>query len=250
MGSDTITAVASLVRNDVWGIDLLQSFSSAFIPGGGIIAEPVIYEPETTDFSSALNLLNDRVTSLLASFPERRIGIYLISFSEGETILSEAITHASLDRVRWYGSSSFAQNQSVLINEPGAQFALDHNGLPSPVLGLEEAAKNTWDPLIKAIREETGEEADIFSLVAYDILWLAAQTFLVSDYTSGIDHMKEAFFLQADHYYGATGRTSLDSNGDRAFGNFDFWAIRKPTQNFDWKRIAVYNTASGILIRF
>ena len=65
-----------------------------------------------------------------------------------------------------------------------------------------------------------------------------------------IEKFKTAFMFQADHFYGASGRTSLETNGDRAFGNFDFWAIIPSDPDFEWVRTATYNTATGRLIRY
>ena len=49
--------------------------------------------------------------------------------------------------------------------------------------------------------------------------------------------------------FGATGNTKLDENGDRAVGNYDFWAVKHDSTGYNWKRIAKYNSVSGTLVR-
>jgi hypothetical protein len=47
----------------------------------------------------------------------------------------------------------------------------------------------------------------------------------------------------ADSYNGITGTTILNQNGDRKYGDYDFWAVRNSGSNHDsfaWKRIGKY----------
>ena len=250
MQADTILAVFPMVRDDVWGTELFSGFATLFSKAGFYVGDRVLYATTTTEFSGFLNTLDGIVALGFVPYNPKRIAVYLISFSEGETILAQAGNYTSLNQVKWYGSSSFAQNSNVLQNSRAATFAITHRGISSPVLGLEEGARDKWQLLDEQIFAISNDHPDIFSLIAYDILWLAAKTQWVCDYGNGIEQFKNAFTLQADQFYGATGRTALDENGDRASGNFDFWSIRQDAAKYIWSREAVYNTATGQLVRF
>jgi ABC-type branched-subunit amino acid transport system substrate-binding protein len=64
-----------------------------------------------------------------------------------------------------------------------------------------------------------------------------------------IDLVKNAFVNEADNYFGASGNTQLDENGDRAFGNYDFWAVKADSTGYSWKRVARYNSLNDLIIR-
>jgi ABC-type branched-subunit amino acid transport system substrate-binding protein len=54
------------------------------------------------------------------------------------------------------------------------------------------------------------------------------------------DTVKAELVRQANMHTGATGKTTLNAAGDRAFGTFDFWAICKMDGSFAWHRVATY----------
>ena len=60
------------------------------------------------------------------------------------------------------------------------------------------------------------------------------------------ESLKVALAGIAETYTGATGMTKPNAAGDRAFGNFDFWAICRENGSFAWKRVAVYQSEEGI----
>jgi len=60
---------------------------------------------------------------------------------------------------------------------------------------------------------------------------------------------KLAFVDEAANYFGASGNTALDVNGDRAVGNYDFWAVKQNPSGYLWQVVAQYNSATGILTR-
>ncbi len=62
--------------------------------------------------------------------------------------------------------------------------------------------------------------------------------------------LKTEFVHQAEIYDGVTGNTTLDVNGDRAVGNYDFWGIKQQSSAFSWVVVARYNSATGVLTRY
>jgi hypothetical protein len=59
---------------------------------------------------------------------------------------------------------------------------------------------------------------------------------------------KAAFVSEADKYQGITGSLALNSKGDRANGDFDFWAVRLENGSYAWVRIGTYS--GGVLTIF
>jgi ABC-type branched-subunit amino acid transport system substrate-binding protein len=87
-------------------------------------------------------------------------------------------------------------------------------------------------------------------LAAYDILWTTVMTSLTQKQQPDFESFKAHFIETAGDYYGATGRTELDENGDRKHVFYDFWTIKKENDAYLWQLSAKYNTTDQLLRRF
>ena len=127
-------------------------------------------------------------------------------------------------------------------------FSYTH-GVPCPLFGLDDAAKNKWLPLQERIKSQVSRIPDVYSYTAYDALWVLVKTYQDSGKDPSINMLKSAFIHEAGNYFGASGNTQLDENGDRAIGNYDFWAVKNDSAGYGWKRVARYNSLYGTLTR-
>jgi len=245
---DSIRVIVPIIRNDVWGNDLLGATSTNFTARGGVIYSPVKYDPKATAFGSELTQLDANVNTLLATYSPSQIAVYLCSFGEGTGILSSAGNYSHIKSVSWYGSSAFAQNGSLTADTAASGFAASHN-LPCPIFGLDESARDKWGPLTDRITESIGRSPDVYALTAYDAVWVGLKTYLTTGTSADIATFKLAFTDEAANYFGASGNTTLDVNGDRAFGDYDFWALRQNPSGYLWQVTARYNSATGVLTR-
>jgi len=245
---DSIRVIVPIIRNDVWGNDLLGSTGSGFTGKGGVVFTAVKFDAGTTDFSSSLTQLDANVNTLLASYTPAEIAVYLCSFGEGSIILASSGNYPHLKSVAWYGSSAFAQNASLIADTAACGFASSH-GLPCPIFGLDESARAKWEPLKERIMESIGRNPDVYALTAYDAVWVGLKTYLVTGTRTDIATFKLSFVDEAANYFGVSGNTTLDVNGDRAVGNYDFWAVKQNPSGYLWQIVARYNSATGILTR-
>jgi branched-chain amino acid transport system substrate-binding protein len=248
---DKVKVIVPFIRDDLWGNDLLASTRKNFIKSGGEVLSPVKYTPGATDFSGLLNDLNVAVGLELGQHNPNEVAVYMLSFAEGSSIMAAAKNYSHLNNVYWYGGSAFAENPSVLGDTNAALFAYTH-GLPCPIYGLDDAAKDKWQPLRARIMALIGRAPDVYALTAYDALWVGVLACSAAGYDPGISLLKTAFTKVAENFSGVTGSTRLDENGDRAIGNYDFWAVKSDTNDtsgYTWKRIAKYNSVTGTLVR-
>ncbi|MCX6287549.1 MAG: penicillin-binding protein activator [Bacteroidetes bacterium] len=246
--ADSIKAIAPIIRNDVWGNDLLGATSYDFYTRGGTLALAEKYDPKATDFSTKLTHLDATVRNMVGSYNADEVAVYLCSFGEGAAILASAGNYTHLKTVSWYGSSAFAQNASLIADTAAAGFAFSH-ALPCPVYGLDEAAKDKWQPLKERIQAVIGRNPEVYALTAYDAVWVGMKTFLITGTLADIETFRLAFVQEASTYFGVSGNTTLDANGDRAFGNYDFWAVKHNPSGYYWQIVAKYNSATGTLSR-
>lgn len=246
---DEIRVIVPLIRDDVWGDDLLQSVVTNFQHSGGKIHDAVKYDPSTTGFTSLLEQLNANVALEMDQYNPEEIAVYLACFGEGASILKAAGNFTNLSDVSWYGSSAFAQNGAAISDPEAGSFATGHL-FPCPIYGLDEAAHFKWQPIRAEISMIIGRTPDVYALTAYDALWVAATTYAMIGSSPDIDQLKYVYTTVADDYFGITGNTTLNQNGDRTFGNYDFWAINDTSGIYTWDRVAVYNSATGTLTRY
>ncbi len=163
-------------------------------------------------------------------------------------LFTSAASDPVLSTVRWYGSDGVAHSQALLSNAAAAQFAM-RAGYPNPVFGLDEGAREIWQPLVERIRARAGIEPDAFALAVYDAVWVVARGYVASGATLDIERLKQAVTTAAASGYGATGWTVLNAAGDRRFGDFDFWAIRSDAGTLRWTRVARYESRTERLTR-
>ena len=221
---------------------------NGFAKTGGMVQPSVQFEPGTTDFSAALDELDAAVANELTHHNLNEVAVYMLSFSEGTRIMAEAKKHANLNNVYWYGGSAFALNVSMLNDTNAALFSYTH-GLPCPLFGLDDAAKSKWQPLRDRISEQISRTPDVYAFTAYDALWVMVRGYLMAGKDHSIGTLKNVVLHEASTYFGTTGNTQLDTNGDRAFGNYDFWAVKTDSAGYGWKRVARYNSLYGTLSR-
>ena len=229
MRADGYDTLITMWRNDAGNTGLQISTNAAFNRLGGALGPPVEYDTSTTDFTAQVNELGAAVRTVKGNVPSAKIAIYLASFEEAVAIFNRARLDSDLRAVRWYGGDGVVQSQAILADANAAAFAAATQ-FTAPNVGLDDATKDVWKPVADAIQARVGFAPDAYSLSVYDAAWVIALSFIESHGAS--DTRREAFVRNVQRYWGTTGSTALDANGDRKSGNFDFWTV----QNGQWVR--------------
>ena len=239
MWDDGVKLVIPLWRGDVWGDDLAEATKRSFAAFGGTAAEGVRYNPEATPFSADLERLNGLVSDAIAQYGDTdAVAIHLMAFEEVVPLFVEARNYPLLSSVRWYGSDGTALNKALVSSPEAAEFAAK-TGFFSALYRLEEG------PIPVQIQERIGRTPEIDALVAYDALWVATFACLAAGDADDTAGLKKALVGTANSYHGATGWTALNEAGDRAFGDYDFWAIETVQGRYEWVRVARYEVSPG-----
>ena len=250
LDDDNIEYIVPIVRDDLWGNELLETTSKNFLDlTGGVTSNAAKYPTNTIDFSQYILQMETRVQEALAQYDTTEIGIYLISFSEGIDIINSAKDNPTLKHIKWYGNSALANNESLPLDIAAAEFAASH-GLLCPIFGYDLAAKTKWEPLIERIEARIGSKPDIYALCAYDALWLISLSYLSTGFPTDYQNFRIIFERQANDYFGVTGWTTLNDAGDREFAVYDFFGIINEGGAYAWHIGARYNNATKELTRY
>jgi branched-chain amino acid transport system substrate-binding protein len=240
MKHDGIEHIVPLWRNDAGNNGLHDSVAAAF---GGTVAQGYQYGPITTDFSAATNAVASQIQTLTGppnNFPPSTIAVYLAAFDEVVDIFHSAQSlGAPLSTTKWYGSDGVALSAALTGDATAAAFA-ETVDYPNPIFGLPDSLQSEWQPISDEIEARTGIKPDAFALSTYDVLFVLERALQDVGNLKHFEAFKEAFVSEADAYSGITGSLALNSAGDRANGDFDFWAVR----NDAWVRIGTYTNGS------
>ena len=247
MWEDGIRVIVPLWREDPGNAGLEKATRARFTALGGTALAGVHYGAEVNDFSQTITGLYSQLRPAIEQYGKDRVAVYFAGLDDVK-LFTSAANQAVLGSVRWYGSDGVANSEALLQNRASVEFAIRTN-FPSPVFGLDEGAREIWQPLVERIRARTQLEPNAFALAVYDAVWVVARAYVASGAPLDIERLKHAFTTAAATGYGATGWTVLNEAGDRRHGDFDFWAIRMNGGKPQWIRTAKYESRTERLVR-
>ncbi len=249
MQHDGIQHIVPLWRNDAGNNGLHDSVQAAFEALGGTVASGFRYEPSTTDFSAATSSIATQIAGLIGGGTNpSTIAVYLAAFDEVVGIFNAAHSlGAPLSTTKWYGSDGVALSAALTGDATAAAFAASVD-YPNPIFGLPDSLQSEWQPIADEIEVRTGIKPDAFALSTYDGLFVIQRALEDVGDLKNFAAFKAAFVSEADQYQGITGSLALNLAGDRANGDFDFWAVRSRNGSYSWVRVGSYN--NGVLTLF
>ncbi|HEX5870021.1 MAG TPA: ABC transporter substrate-binding protein [Longimicrobium sp.] len=247
MWADGIRTMVPVWRADAGNQGLHTATRRAFTGRGGTVSAGVEYGATATSYTATIAALGTQVRAALATRPASEVGVYLAGFDEIVDVFAAAAADPVLATVRWYGADGIAQSAALTARPAAVAFA-ETVGFPSALFGLDFAAREKWMPVASRIQLRAGNP-DAFALAVYDATWVAALAYLASRPGVEVDSLAERFTQTAAVYHGTTGWAALNAAGDRAYADFDFWAIRPNGPAHQWTRVAGYETRSGTLSR-
>jgi branched-chain amino acid transport system substrate-binding protein len=220
------STIVPMWRNDRGNAGLADSVRAAATTSGAAVSPGVVYEPDTTDFTTALNDLGGQVQSAIAAAGTNTVAVYLAGFEEVADVLSTARTVSGLDRVRWYGGDGSAQTKALVAGGP-ATFATTAkvNGYPSPLVGLPANQAQRDADLLRQISKRAKATADAFTMAAYDAFNVATRTLAATPADADAATLRTTLAGEADGFDGVTGTIRLDAAGDRVSTPYVFWSI-------------------------
>jgi branched-chain amino acid transport system substrate-binding protein len=241
---DGVRTVVPLWRDDAGNRGLHDSLVRLFAAAGGSVLEGASYAPDASDYAPQLQVVRSAVEEAQQQGEAGDVAVYLASFNEAAELFHAAQHDPVLSAVRWYGADGVAQSAALLSDADAAAFA-ERVGFPCPNLGLDADAQPVWQPLADRIEAMTGVAPDASGLAAYDAAWVAALSYLETGPAADGALLLQTIPSAAGRYFGATGRTTLNAAGDRASGDYDFWAVRSNGGTPAWTAIGSYQVSPG-----
>jgi len=227
-------ALVTLARNDAGNLGLQNSVGNNFTSLGGNVVSVGNYETTVTDFTTVLANVKSQILSFNGSYTNDQIAVYLASFDEAVALFNQASSDPTLTGVNWYGGDGFVKNAALLQDPAAAQFALATNFF-CPDFGLPMSTEYLWSSIITTINGMTGIQSDAYTLAAYDAMHVISKMIEAEDgIPSSAASLQSAFINSSNGYSGATGVISLNENGDRSSGSFNYWGIENVNGTYQW----------------
>jgi branched-chain amino acid transport system substrate-binding protein len=227
-------ALVTLARNDSGNLGLQSSVGNNFTNLGGNVISVGNYETTATDFTTVLADVKSQIIGLNSTYTSEQIAVYLASFDEAVTLFNQASSDPILSGVNWYGGDGFVKNAALLQDPAAAQFAIATNFF-CPDFGLPMSTEYLWSSIISTINGMTGIQSDAYTLAAYDAMHVISKMIEAEDgIPSSSASLQSAFINASNGYSGATGVISLNENGDRASGSFNYWGLENVNGTYQW----------------
>lgn len=255
MWDSGIKIVVPMWRDDIYGNELYKSMKENFENLGGIVSEGVKYKPHIGKFAASLHRINfimwNQDLKQLSQLVENQtkkvgndyVGVYLISYDEVTPIMIQANEHKILDKVRWFGADSTAQNNHLLRNKDSALFAIKTNFVnPLFTVSLQnEKIEHIVEEIEKGKHEPT---LLTYPIISYDALWVAALSLDKSNTMIekfNINTLKKNMVKLTESYRGISGNITLNNAGDRINGQYELWKIADgdDQHHFKWTTVPI-----------
>jgi branched-chain amino acid transport system substrate-binding protein len=206
-------------RNDPGNAGLAIAARRLFTAAGGTVTAGVQYGTENVNFGDVAR----QIATQAAGGPAGKTAVFLASFDEVVDMFRSAGSVSGLGDLPWYGTDGAALNAPLAADKQAAAFATKV-GFVAPTLLRPDLSKPKWQPLVDAVVTKTKLDPDAFALAAYDACWCGMIARLLNGGTY-VATMKPCLMQAAETYFGATGWGRLNANGDRAYGDFEFWGL-------------------------
>jgi branched-chain amino acid transport system substrate-binding protein len=228
-------ALVMISRNDAGSIGLQTAVANHFVNSGGVVINAGVFNGTDTDFSAVLAEVKNQILNFSSTYSNSEIGVVTTSFDETTLLFNQASSDPVLSSVNWYGGVGFFKNQALLSDPLAAQFAVNTQ-FYSPGFSLPMSSQSVWEPLLASIFSTTGIQGDALTLSAYDVMGVFGK--MIGDnnsFPSNANALKLAFQASANNYNGVTGLITLNENGDRSSGIFDFWGVQNNNGTYEWE---------------
>lgn len=235
---ENISYLIPLVRDDVWGRDLISSIATK-TDGTVTLSEPVMYDPNENDYGMILNQLDQNTGRVLEEQIPESTAILAATFGEIVPIMEKASDPAyqNLSQIRWIGTDGNSYIPEIIRSTAATRFAADRQFIGTT---LSPQPENIVLPLSNRLSEKLGYEPDASAYALYDIAWITTLANLANGSEDGQSRYT-AINTIADLYNGISGEMALNENGDRSEAHYAYWEVRTDGREGKWKIIGTYS---------
>ena len=230
--------VATLVVKDIYSLSIADACEKQWKAAGIETIARVEYSPGTTEFSAELQALENAVAPYVQQYGADKVVIFADVCEEIIQILDQASKRNSpLLDLFWWSADSFTL--SAVVPQYAGALAVK---VKLPALTYEVAFTPKFEKINNYAKAKIGQELEGPAILAYDGAWIAALSILVAGKYDG-EAIRNVVPSIAERYYGISGYTELNEDGDRAMMNLAFYQVVEENGGYKWVKTATYDAS-------
>ncbi|MDA4115960.1 MAG: ABC transporter substrate-binding protein [Thaumarchaeota archaeon] len=250
--SQNVTDIIPINQQSVYGTGLANATINRFVALGGHASAEIQYATTVSDFTPTLTTAQSEYQSAVSTYGASHVAVVAIGFQEvGQMLVQMKSSFPSLLSATWYGSDGESQNtdftNSTSAAAPvAAQVKLLSTIGQSPVPSAKTVA---FYSEFNATAHTTPVS---YATNAYDATWIAALSILAAGSNTG-QAISKALPSVADNYYGASGWTELQPQGqlgashDEAPVGYDVYGVATVGGTTQWVLEATYSSGTDAI---
>lgn len=217
-------AVIIVQRHDGYGISVGDATALRFKALGGEVIDTIQYDVLNTDFTSVLQTLRNDFNQYAVTHDANKIALYFVSYEELGSLVIQASRQSGFPRTQlpWFGADGTTLDPVLTLNATTGPL-LSQMRYTSPQFYTVNNTK-TLEFYNRFANKYPGQICDQYCLGAYDDVWISALATLQAGAYDGTK-IQAVMSAVASNYYGLTGWTELDINGDRVPQSYQIWKI-------------------------
>jgi len=235
-----IEAIVVIQRVDPWADGIYNLLVPAFEARGGVVLEQISYNPESKEFTSDLQTLENLISEAVVTYGAEHVGVEIIAFSEAAILFTQAEGFPTIyNEVTWFGSDGTAITQRLKDDSPKQADQLRvYSTLAAPGLSPKFRELNaTYFPLV-------GQVLDYYTACTYDIAWVMLEAVLETQSVTADDVIPLIPDI-CDGTYGTSGWCKLNEDGDRFPPDYEIWGYDERGGATVDVNFGKYNTFDG-----
>ncbi|MCS7108859.1 MAG: ABC transporter substrate-binding protein [Sulfolobales archaeon] len=229
-------------RGDAWGDGLKDATVRAFSKilqnekTQGAVHDGIRFEPGAKEFSVEAAKLADIVGDWVRRYGADKVGVLLVSFEEAIPLFVASGKYDVLSRVKWFGTDGTAANALLVNTRESAAFSVKTKFV-STIAAPSYSPK--FEHVKTYIEKTLGRTPAPYAYNTYDAVWTVAIALeAVDEYST--EKVRALLPSVIENYFGASGWFRLNEAGDRAFADYELWAILEKDGKYGWSIVGVW----------
>ena len=219
-----IEVLVPVIRADTWGIGMVNDVKTYY---DGTVTDGFPYDPDISEFSATVSLLDDTIRKLVEEHGADKIGVLYVGTDEFLLMVQQMEAYENVFDVRWFGTNTqslktyFFEDDAAIKFADATQFTAT-SSIPLAINDIKRSIDAKYMDMYNAT-------ISTYGYASYDSIWLLGNTILQTQsvdtnvLTNAIPHV-------AAHMQGSSGDLTLTEYGDLVGSKF----VIKQIQDGAW----------------
>jgi len=250
--SQNITDIIPINQQSVYGTGLANATINRFVALGGHAGTEIQYATTAADFTPTLTTAQSEYQSAVSTYGASHVAVVAIGFQEvGQMLVQAKSSFPGLLTANWYGSDGESQNTDF-TNSTSAAAPIAAQVKLLSTIGQSPVPSAKTEAFYSEFNAAAHTTPVSYATNAYDATWVAALSILAAGSNTG-QAIAKALPSVANNYYGASGWTELQPQGQLGAGHdeapvgYDVYGVATVAGTTQWVLEATYSSGTDAI---